>query len=174
MKTVLFFGKSLLSNRERNALTVATWLLVLIAIVLVLIGVSRSLWRIHSHDVIYQESHYGMDPVVFCFHLSVVLSLLLAGMMVMLRRIGFGLLLLVIPLGFFANFAVTFFSRWAWMNEINRSYSDPYTERGFLVSFFGAYVDIVDYVSLFTVLLLIGWYVWILVRGHRSAASRLS
>lgn len=169
-----FFGKSHLANRERIALTGATWLLVVVAMFLLLIGLSRAIWRIHSHDVIYQENHYGMDPVVLYFHLSVVLSLSIAGIMVLLRRVSIALMVVLIPFGFFANFAITFFNRWSWMIELNRSYADPEAESGFLISFFGTYVDIADYVSLFTILLLAIWYIWILVRNYHSAGSRFS
>jgi hypothetical protein len=174
MNTVSSFGKSQVSNRERIALAVATWFLAFTGIALVVVGISITYLDIHSHDVIYQENHFGIDPVVLYFHLSVVVSLLVAGLMVLFRRIGLALLVVFIPLGFFANFVVTFFNRWVWLVELGRRESYQDMGSGFLSNFFGTYVDIVDYVSLFTILHLIGWYVWILVRSSRSFGSRLS
>ena len=138
-----------------------------------LFGIDYSFLRIHSHDVIY---YWDGGDVITPFRLSVVIGLAIAAVLVSIRRIGLSLLFVIIPLGFFCNFILTFYGRWNALFQISRDPNELGKEfaSGFLYHFFSTYVDIGDYISLIVIFFLIAWYAWILVRDFRLDASRLS
>jgi hypothetical protein len=133
-----------------------------------------SLLDVRSYNVIYRENHYGIDPVISLFRVSVLICLLLAGSLIAARRVGLALLVAIVPIGFFLNFIIAFYNEWQYVIGPAPGLPDPEIQSGFLFYFFSRYVDLFDNVSLFTVSFLVVWYAWILVRSFRLESNRLA